>query len=181
MKKKKNKGGRPLALSSEDKKKILEYAKFGLTDEQLAQGYGISKQTLNAYKKRDPKFLDSLKENKAAADTMVRKSLFKLATGFEYFEDMVNKDGSVRCLKVAKPDVTACIFWLKNRQPQEWKDKHEHDLGAGTVDAAFSIAKLLARGRKEKDARLAAGEDPELVLFGRANGCAANGSIANGN
>jgi hypothetical protein len=29
------------------------------------------------------------------------------------------------------PDVTACIFWLKNRDPQHWRDsqQHEHVLG----------------------------------------------------
>jgi hypothetical protein len=29
------------------------------------------------------------------------------------------------------PDVTACIFWLKNRDPEHWRDtrQHEHVLG----------------------------------------------------
>ena len=173
--KKKNKGGRPLALSKDDKKKILEYAKFGLTDEQLAAGSGITRQTLDNYKKRDPKFFASLKDNRDLADTMVRKSLFKLANGFEYEEEMVNKDGAVRVTKYARPDVTACIFWLKNRQPEEWREKHELDLGKGSVDAIQSIAKLFAR-RSEKEAkRLAAGENPALVLFGRTGADLTNG------
>jgi hypothetical protein len=25
------------------------------------------------------------------------------------------------------PDVTACIFWLKNRRPKEWRDRVEHE------------------------------------------------------
>ena len=24
------------------------------------------------------------------------------------------------------PDVTACIFWLKNRRPAQWRDLHDH-------------------------------------------------------
>jgi hypothetical protein len=24
------------------------------------------------------------------------------------------------------PDVTACIFWLKNRRPKEWRDVQNH-------------------------------------------------------
>lgn len=176
MKKKKN--GRPLKLTDGDKEKILKFAKFGLTDEQLAAGAGITPKTLANYKNRDPKFLQSLKESKDLADNMVRKSLFKLATGFEYYEDMVNKDGSVRCLKVSRPDATACIFWLKNRQPQEWKDRHEHDLGKGTADTLTGIAKILARGSKEEDARLAAGEDPSVVYLGRAVGRPQNGRVS---
>jgi len=27
------------------------------------------------------------------------------------------------------PDVTACIFWLKNRDPQHWRSAQEHVLG----------------------------------------------------
>ena len=26
------------------------------------------------------------------------------------------------------PDTTACIFWLKNRQREHWRDKTEHDV-----------------------------------------------------
>ena len=27
------------------------------------------------------------------------------------------------------PDTTACIFWLKNRRQQEWRDVHKHEHG----------------------------------------------------
>ncbi|PVE23654.1 hypothetical protein DC522_14480 [Microvirga sp. KLBC 81] len=32
------------------------------------------------------------------------------------------------------PDTTACIFWLKNRQPGKWRDKRveEHELPEGS-------------------------------------------------
>ena len=40
-----------------------------------------------------------------------------------------NKDGKMEITKkVTKkivPDVTAQIFWLKNRQPDRWRDKQE--------------------------------------------------------
>ena len=179
MKKKKN--GRPQKLNADDKKKLVECAKFGLTDEQISAVAGITPKTLANYKNRDPKFLQALKESKDLADTMVRKSLFKLANGFEYEEEMVNKDGAVRVTKYARPDVTACIFWLKNRQPEEWREKHELDLGKGSVDAIQSIAKLFAR-RSEKEAkRLAAGENPALVLFGRAGADLTNGVQSSSN
>lgn len=29
------------------------------------------------------------------------------------------------------PDTTAAIFWLKNRKPEEWRDKHETELSGG--------------------------------------------------
>jgi hypothetical protein len=39
-----------------------------------------------------------------------------------------------RVIKSQAPDVTAQIFWLKNRQPKEWRDKVEvHNEHAGTI------------------------------------------------
>lgn len=167
---KKRKRGQPAKIGPEERKTLLAYSKFGLTDKQLAEGVGINEQTLTRYKRKDPDFCRSLKENKDLADSMVRKSLFKLALGYEYYEDMANKDGAVRCLKYAKPDVTACIFWLKNRQPEEWRDKHEHDLGKGATGALEGLAKIFAKGSAREAERLASGEDPSLVYFGIPSG-----------
>lgn len=33
--------------------------------------------------------------------------------------------------KDVPPDTTAAIFWLKNRKPDEWRDKHETELSGG--------------------------------------------------
>lgn len=175
--KKKHAGGRPLKLGAKEKLSILELAKFGLTDAQMALALGFTKQTLDGHKKKDPKFFVSLKENKELADSLVQKSLLGRALGGEYEEEYPTKDGAVMCKKVLHPDVTACIFWLKNRKAREWKDKHEHDLGDGAVQG---IAALF-RGRYESEtARLATGEDPEMVLFGKPNGKHTNGTNGNG-
>lgn len=39
----------------------------------------------------------------------------------------------VQTVKHYPPDPTSMIFWLKNRQPQDWRDKTEVELS--TVDA----------------------------------------------
>ncbi|MFC6324030.1 helix-turn-helix domain-containing protein [Companilactobacillus baiquanensis] len=33
--------------------------------------------------------------------------------------------------KDVPPDTTAAIFWLKNRKPDDWRDKHETELSGG--------------------------------------------------
>ena len=33
--------------------------------------------------------------------------------------------------KEVPPDTTAAIFWLKNRKPEQWRDKHETELSGG--------------------------------------------------
>jgi hypothetical protein len=30
--------------------------------------------------------------------------------------------------KHVSPDVTACIFWLRNRQPDKWRDRKQREL-----------------------------------------------------
>ena len=35
------------------------------------------------------------------------------------------------------PDTTAAIFWLKNRKPEQWRDKHDHE-HSGSVNVSLS-------------------------------------------
>lgn len=59
----------------------------------------------------------------------IEKALFERAKGFEYYEIILEpgeKEEEERIIKRTKktviPDVTACIFWLKNKLPDKWKD-----------------------------------------------------------
>ena len=106
------------------------WARDGLTDEQIAKNLGISKDTFYQYKKQHPDFSETLKRGKEVVDREVENALFQRAMGYEYEEDTVitNPDGSQVIKTVTKkmaPDVTAQIFWLKNRKPAEWRDKRE--------------------------------------------------------
>ncbi|MFI5144148.1 MAG: hypothetical protein ACHQJ4_01005 [Ignavibacteria bacterium] len=59
----------------------------------------------------------------------IEKALFDRAKGFEYYEIIFEpgeNEEEERIIKRTKktviPDVTACIFWLKNKLPDKWKD-----------------------------------------------------------
>ena len=124
----KNKGGRPSKKDNIDLDMLYKLASFGLTDAQLAQAFNITEQSLNNYKK-DNKFLESLKAGKQEADERVKKSLFERACGYEH-EDVdikviQNKIVETKLIKHYPPDATSMIFWLKNRRPDEWREKHE--------------------------------------------------------
>lgn len=103
---------------------LLEgWARDGLTDEQIANNMGISKVTLYDWKKKYPNISNSLKKGKEVIDRMVENALIKSALGYEYQEDGMTKEGIVVPLrKVAHPNTTALIFWLKNRSPEMWRD-----------------------------------------------------------
>ena len=119
----------------DEKLDVIEgWARDGLTDKQIAKKMGISEVTLNSYKKKYPKFFKSLKKGKEVVDYEVEKALLKRALGYEYTE--VTEEGGVVTKKVTKevkPDTTAQIFWLKNRKPDEWRDKKNIDLDINKI------------------------------------------------
>jgi hypothetical protein len=86
--------------------KIEGWARDGLTDEQIAQNMGITAKTLYEWKKKYSEICESLKRNKDVADRQVENALF---------ENAINGN------------ITAQIFWLKNRKPDKWRDKQEYE------------------------------------------------------
>ena len=132
---KKSRGGRPTSFREE----YVEQARklclvMNATDEQLAAFFGVTETTINNWKKRHPAFLEALKRGKAGADMDVAASLYNQAVGFTRTVEKVVKvkgggEAVIAVEEYVPPNVTACIFWLKNRQPAQWRDVQvrEHD------------------------------------------------------
>ena len=124
---------------------LLEgYARDGMTDDLIAQKIGIGKTTFYTWADKFPEFRDALKWGKAPVDTKVENALLKRALGYEYDEvvqeverfpigkpdengerPMIEKVKTKTRRVTVLPDVTAQIFWLKNRRPDKWRDKIE--------------------------------------------------------
>lgn len=101
----------------------------GLTNEQIAKKLGCSEDTLRKWTKLYPEFSGALKEGKESADAQVEMSLYNRAIGYGYSETKITKtpDGTkheTRTIHLA-PDPVSCIFWLKNRRPDKWRDKQD--------------------------------------------------------
>lgn len=116
---------------------LLEaWARDGLTDEQIASNMGITTSTLYDWKKKYSDISESLKRGKEVVDIQVENALLKRALGYEYEEVKTKKEMGVitevtTTKKFIPPDTTAQIFWLKNRKPDQWRDKREF---GGTVE-----------------------------------------------
>ena len=113
--------------------RIGVYARNGLTDQEIAKKLDISLSSFAKYKKKYPDIIGkALKENKEVVDFQVENALLKRAMGYTYEE--VKEEYEMGILvkrtvttKVVVPDVTAQIFWLKNRNATEWRDRREVD------------------------------------------------------
>lgn len=104
-------------------------ALLGGTPETLAKSLGVSEQTVRNWLDTYPEFNIAWVGGKDFADAKVAEALFKRAVGFkEVVEDFKTEKGELVPIEktiVFAPDVQAQQFWLKNRQPHNWKDKVE--------------------------------------------------------
>jgi len=125
--------GRPTKYKEEYDKQAYLHCKLGAADKELAALFSVSESTLNNWKHDHPSFLESLKKGKDEFDTnSVENALLKRALGMSVTETRLNGGGdddqapaAVETTKELPPDPTACIFWLKNRRPERWRDKQE--------------------------------------------------------
>lgn len=123
--------GRPTAYKPEFSEQAVHLCKLGATDEELARFFGVSVRTLYRWKAQHEAFCQAIKISGAEADQRVERSLYARAVGYTYdaVKIMMHK-GVVITEKYREhvpPDTTAMIFWLKNRQPEDWRDVHRQE------------------------------------------------------
>lgn len=126
----KKKIGRPSKFNKINQEQFKQLVISGWIDTQIASFFGINVVTLHRWKIKYKDFCNSLKEWKKEADEHVEKSLYARATGYTHPEDKIfcSANGKVTVVKTVRhypPDPTSNIFWLKNRQPDKWRDKKE--------------------------------------------------------
>lgn len=121
--------GRPTKYKPEYCEQAQKLVMLGATDVQMADFFEVSISTFYLWKVQNPEFSDALKQSKEQKDAMVEKSLYERAVGYTCRETKVfNQNGEIITKDVDKhypPDPTAQIFWLKNRQPEQWRDRRE--------------------------------------------------------
>lgn len=158
----KAKGGRKSAWDVRIQPRLKEIAGWcrdGFTDKQISQKLGVAESTFLKYKAFKTELINALKINKYVADLNVENCLYKRAIGYEYTEETTEyylngkklRDGDdkakpdkVHKKKIKKfmpPDVTAQIFWLKNREPDRWRDKKRMEL-TGVDEEPIEIRKI---------------------------------------
>lgn len=139
------------------------YALLGATDNELADFFGVDVSTINRWKKKYPEFCESLKKGKDIADSNVASKLYNRAIGYDFEEKhIIRKDGVIvgekRITKHQPADTTAAIFWLKNRQPEKWRDRKELQIGNKLGDDLESMTdeelRAIIRGEKEQSGNI---------------------------
>ena len=141
-------------LQPEGLLKIEGWARDGLTDEQIAHNIGISRETLYQWKNKFSDFSDTLKRGKEIVDREVENALLERALGGThevkkhikvkqtYYDGQGRKCEKEEIKEVfdevyVAGDTTAQIFWLKNRKPDEWREKQNIHID-GNINNPFA-------------------------------------------
>lgn len=114
------------------KDRIVLLAEKGLTNKEICQSIDIQQGTLYRWLNEKKELSDALKRAKEKPDLEVEGALYRRAIGYEYTEvhgvpDPKDNSKTIvsRVIRKQMPgDVTAQIFWLKNRKKEVWRDTY---------------------------------------------------------
>ena len=109
-----------MKLTAAQEERILGAFSAGADWAMAARLISTSRMTLRRAVEADSPLAERVEDARAQADDVVIHSLYTKAT--------VGKD------------TTAMIFWLKNRRPDEWRDRRELNLTADVKTAAQRMA-----------------------------------------
>ena len=129
-------------LTDENLARIQGWARDGLIAKEIAHNMHIGETTLRRWRAQYPAIENALRTGRDSADRIVENALYKSATGYrvtvkkpvrvrrvEYDPVTGKKTAELDTWQAVEeevyiqPQVTAQIFWLKNRKPEQWRDK----------------------------------------------------------
>lgn len=128
---------------------------LGCSEVEIAKILGLSIGMLRAWRERYDEFDYAWTDGCAIASTKVVAALHKRACGYDKIKWKETKDGIMQELVHVEANIPACIFWLTNKHPDQWR-KADPDIppgGAGSqplenmsdIDAARKVAFALSK------------------------------------
>jgi len=144
--------GRPTDYREAYVEGARKLARLGATDAEIADFFGVNTSTIYRWKVAHEDFCNALKAGKAEADARVERSLYHRAIGYRqegvkiFMPAGATEPVHAPFTEIIAPDTTAAIFWLKNRKPEEWRDRkdidHTSSDGSMTPKPGIDVSKL---------------------------------------
>ena len=125
--------GRPTKYRPEYVYQATKLCALGATDRDLADFFGVAINAIWRWSTKYPEFRSALKSSKESADERVERSLYQKACGYTFDAVKIfmpashNEPVYAKYREHVPPDTTACIFWLKNRQPNQWRERVQQE------------------------------------------------------
>jgi transposase-like protein len=132
-----NRMGRPPTYKPEMCEQVRKLCEMGAKDIEIANFFGVATGTIYRWRNEHPEFREASKLGKDAFDDRIERSLAEKATGYSFESEKVFQHGGeiirAKVIEHVPPSDTAMIYWLKNRRPDVWRDKHEVEVAAGDL------------------------------------------------
>lgn len=126
---------------------------LGAEDQELARFFGVPIDTLGEWLVAVPEFAIAVHAGRTLADAEVADRLWRRAVGYSHQAVRIfSHQGNALEVPYTEhfpPDTSACLFWLKSRQPDRWRERVEHDHQA----VAEMLEALDAAGERARHAR----------------------------
>jgi hypothetical protein len=141
--------GRPTKFHNKLLPLTRKLAKIAATEGEIAEALGIDYVTYRRWQAEYPQFAKALERGKAQQNKRVKLALYHRAVGFTHDAVKIFKSSDdtpiiVPYQEYLPPDTNAAQFWLKNRQPDQWRDKIDIE-GKIEIGLADSISQARAR------------------------------------
>jgi len=145
--------GHPPIYRKEFATQAQKLCELGAIDADLADFFGVTIRCIERWACQHEEFGRARKIGKEPVDDSVEHSLLQRARGYTFESEKIMTVGGklirVPTREHVPPDVTACIFWLKNRRKESWKDKHEIEGTVGLdLESLLKGARLVEERRK---------------------------------
>lgn len=127
--------GRPPEYKPEYVEQVTKLCQLGATDMEIADFFGVAWRTVYRWRNKYPEFANGMTTGKDAADERVIRALYQRAVGYEHDAVKIFMPANAKhpvhapYVEHVAPDVAAATLWLKNRRPDEWRDKHTLAVG----------------------------------------------------
>jgi hypothetical protein len=148
--------GRPSAYQPQFAEQAYKLCLLGATDGEMADIFGVSEQTLNAWKTAHPEFLESIVRGKGTADANVAERLYQRALGYSHHAVKIflppgaSEPVYAPYTEHYAPDTQAASLWLRNRQPGRWRERQELEhSGKDGAPLMPSINVLIGAGQSQ--------------------------------
>lgn len=109
--------------------RAFRMAFLGSSNEQIAESLGINIGTFYEWLNLYPSLSEAIKRGKLDPVGAVKAALFHRAIGYSHPSEEISVSfGSVTRVPVIKhypPDTAAAFIYLKNTDPENWRDKRE--------------------------------------------------------
>jgi hypothetical protein len=143
-------GGRPTIYKPDNAEISRRICMLGATNDTLAGRFEVCRRTIDNWIATIPEFSDAVRQGREVADEAVVSALFARATGMEQKMTKVfchrGQPVTANYTVQLPPDVRACIFWLRNRRPEQWREnrllveEEDDDAWVRALDEASATA-----------------------------------------